>query len=555
MVLRFRDLVAETIKEHRAIIEGKGSVWWGWWNKPDENVPKATFAEFDRAVLEKGYLGIFLVDSGNKLLYKAKLVEIKASNSEDLISCPDREKSPAYYSATKYKAWFRFSAIEDSSDDEIREWSYDEVADFVDDPYASRFQDKRVSSIEEMLNRRHRTIYFIKPFDSSRDNDYQVQLVPLGGTGFVEVPRDQNVKLVTPNELRDFMNRPVFRDSNYILHLSDLHFSQNHHNFPMRPDRTRIPLASLLDQDIKEQGYKTSPAAVLISGDFSWLGKEEEFEQAYDFLTALRSLFNLEPENLVIVPGNHDIAWSRQAGDRYDRRRRVTEPSEDAEKHYKQFFSRIYGIPPNAFLSMGRRYILGNFIALDVIGLNSCRLEQKHFAGYGFVGLPQLNDAAERMNWKLSMGRTHYRVLMLHHHLVPVTAQEEISTYEMNYSVTLDSGQLGYRALELGVDLVAHGHMHQPFASSISRAARTTDFPYNRSLGIHGAGSAGVKREDLGAIGKNSYSIYEFDQTGLTVRVRAMSENLTRFEKDWAFRFRNNPNGGLELEGPKTDRE
>ncbi|HEY6332644.1 MAG TPA: metallophosphoesterase, partial [Blastocatellia bacterium] len=120
-------------------------------------------------------------------------------------------------------------------------------------------------------------------------------------------------------------------------------------------------------------------------------------------------------------------------------------------------------------LSMGRRYVLNNYVALDIVGLNSSMLEQKRLAGYGFVGTDQVNEAATAMRWTTEKNRATYRILVMHHHIVAVAAEEDLGNYDKNYSLTLDAGQLIYGALELGVDLVSHGHMHQPFASAISR--------------------------------------------------------------------------------------
>lgn len=46
VILRFRDLVTEnnvTIDRHKDMIDKKGYVWWGWWNKGNEKLP---FEEF-----------------------------------------------------------------------------------------------------------------------------------------------------------------------------------------------------------------------------------------------------------------------------------------------------------------------------------------------------------------------------------------------------------------------------------------------------------------------------------------------------------------------------
>lgn len=146
MALRFRDLVTDpgqTIANHQRIIDVNDYVWWGWWNKPKEKIPRNTFAHF-RQLAASTELWLFLVDSGSEKLYKALLESIVESQTEDVIACPDAAKTPGYYSTARYKAWFRLKKIEEIPPDEIRKWSYCEVEEFLDDPAADRFQDKRV---------------------------------------------------------------------------------------------------------------------------------------------------------------------------------------------------------------------------------------------------------------------------------------------------------------------------------------------------------------------------------------------------------------------------
>ncbi len=48
ILLRFRDLVADTIAEHNYIIKKKGFVWWGWWKKEDEPDNTVAIKEIDK---------------------------------------------------------------------------------------------------------------------------------------------------------------------------------------------------------------------------------------------------------------------------------------------------------------------------------------------------------------------------------------------------------------------------------------------------------------------------------------------------------------------------
>ncbi len=243
------------------------------------------------------------------------------------------------------------------------------------------------------------------------------------------------------------------------------------------------------------------------------------------------------------MPGNHDILWAEQEDDKYDPEKPVQFSSEVAQKNYVDFFLAAFGLPPNQHLTLGRRYLLSNYVTVDVLGLNSTRLEDRQFAGYGFVGLEQLEQAASSLNWKVDGQRVMYRIMTMHHHLIPATPVEEITTLSRNYDLTLDAGQLMYKALQLNVDIVSHGHRHQPFVSCISRPPKNNEYQSSQSLAVHGTGSSGVVREDLGIIGKNCYSVYEFDSKGLTIKVRATSDEFEGFAPYWTIKLERTEKG------------
>ena len=423
--------------------------------------------------------------------------------------------------------------MKEAKGDAIKEWSYDEVEEFVDDAGGMAFKNKRVFDLAEMLGRKHRTIYFIQPYLSQKHSDYRLALLP-------------------PVQPSAFITNPILTNSNYVLQLSDLHFGTGHHGYALGNDEAiQKKLSTLIIDDLRRVHRDTKPAAVIISGDLTWQGQKEEFEYAADFIRRLSSAFDLAPHHFVIIPGNHDMQWGDQTISDYDRTAKVTRPVDEAQRNYRQFFKEVFGVVPASYLSMGRRYILRNYVPIDICGINSSMLEAKHFAGYGYVSLEQLDKVAEAMEWSASQTRAKFRLLVLHHHIVPVTPQEEITSYDRIYSLTLDAGQIIYRALELEVDLVVHGHMHQPFASSVSRLGKGSRVSGARKLAVHGAGSAGVTRGYLGAIGKNSYTIYSFDSEGIGVDIRSWGENINGFEEDWHYRLSCDADGGLKMTSPR----
>lgn len=533
LTLRFRDLVAPTIERHQDVISAHGYVWWGWWNKPAEQIPRKTFADLREIIDKDGSLDIYLLDSGEECLFLARLTGVKDAPTNKPIASPEPKCTPEYYHERPYRAWFRFTAIEkiEDPDVEIRGWSYSEVPEFSEAEEIEDFDGKRVFDIREMLGRRHKTIWFLRKYQKGDPT--------------------QQVKLSAPARSGPFLLRPLTGKGTYILHLSDLHFHQKHHAFALETSATEQTLFDALQADLEDTRGGEAPAAVILSGDFTWTGSEEEFALARDFLARLRSAFDLTPDQFVLIPGNHDIRWSQEPAD-YQPKARVQRLPTEAEQNFRTFFSEFAKYNANEYLCMGRRFLLANFVAVDVIGLNSSRLEQEHFAGYGYVQTPQLRHTIGQMKWAEDTHRTHYRLLVLHHHLLPVAPVEDVISYDPRFSLTLDATDILSRSTMAEVDLILHGHQHQPFVATFNRGMTTSESS-GRSIVVHGAGSAGVDREHLGRVGKNCYSLLSFDQNGVDLVVRAASETTSGFTQHWRCRLERSPHAGLLAGGLTSD--
>jgi hypothetical protein len=220
----------------------------------------------------------------------------------------------------------------------------------------------------------------------------------------------------------------------------------------------------------------------------------------------------------------------------------------EAESNYREFASQALQLSfPADSLAMGRRFLLSNFMPVDVVAVNSSRLESRHFAGYGFVSRTQMLDAFKAMGWQAEPEKgPKLRILVLHHHVVPVIPIEEISDPDQRYSLTLDAAELLLTALEYGVDLVVHGHMHQPFAASYGRIGRNERISASRRLAIQAAGSSGVAHDYIPEnFGRNSYCIYEVHETELRVVIRASSEDVSDFGDYWEYSLSRTAGEGL----------
>ena len=526
VALRFRDFGTDTVAEHNAVVGERGAVWWGWWNKPQERVPGRVLEAFHERIQASGPIEVLLVDSGQERVFKARLAGMAVAAVGQSKAVPDDATLvPAYYRDREWKVWFRFEGpIEPCDVDYVREFSYQEVEpqEFVEDVNSDAYDQKRVHDLREMLDRRHRTMYFLR---RRREGDREIE-----------------VALVAPDHPVQFSAVAVAADSAYVMVLSDLHFSDEH-AFDTAGRFGRFQLADVLDEQVR-QHHGGPPAAVLLNGDLTWHGTPEQFEMARSLVSQLSSTWGLHWAQMLAIPGNHDITWIPAEDGAADAEGQAGQPSgTEAEASYRDFVNAALRFPAGSQLSMGRRFLLRNDVLVDIVAVNSCRLEREEYRGYGYVGRDQLREAFAEMGWREDQPPTpRLRVLALHHHVLPVLPVERLGA--RSYSLTLDAGELLLMALRHGVDLVVHGHQHQPIATMFARQVHNLPALVQRTLPVHGVGSVGVKREHLGAIGRNSYSLVHFGPDTLRVEVWASSEqHQDAFELYWKYSLRRTDRG------------
>ena len=110
IILRFRDLVTEvgeTIAEHRRIVRQDGHVWWGWWYRQSEHVPRQVLRELSSANTARG-LQVILFHSGTFEAYSTRADRIVVAPSVVGVNSPEYHATPEYYLRGRYPAWFRF---------------------------------------------------------------------------------------------------------------------------------------------------------------------------------------------------------------------------------------------------------------------------------------------------------------------------------------------------------------------------------------------------------------------------------------------------------------
>jgi 3',5'-cyclic AMP phosphodiesterase CpdA len=515
-ILRFRDLVTaphDTVRLHKDIIDAAKGVWWGWWSKAGERIPDSAFRQLrDLAHVGDG-LDVFLMDSGTGRVYRAACRDLSWGISHQRLASPNTAETPAYYSKQQYLAWFRFSAIELTDEARLREYSYVRVDDFFQEG-ASRytpFYDKRVHSVGE-LRQQDRTIWFVRPAQGS-DPVHEVALL--------------DPRRITPVHFtKQFFESP----NSTVLWISDPHLSADaHHGFPLDSDSLgNKSLGHAIEDACKDVAHLEQVAAIWLSGDLTWRATPSEFELARKFIGRLNTWAKLDNYNYAVCPGNHDLRFS---DDPADKTKPVAVAGAAAAASYAQFYTELFYQGPNDFLCCGRRYLLGASIPIEVVMLNSSLLQQTadHFQGHGFVGDDQLRYVAEQYGWDEAPSTRPLRILVVHHHLLPVTYRERPVGGRL-YSVMLDAEAVMRWAVRARVDLVLHGHMHQPFHSSVTRRISLDDKGPEHTIAIVGAGSAGVESNHLGEVKRNTFAALTFHRDQVELKMYSISSSTPSSE-------------------------
>ena len=151
------------------------------------------------------------------------------------------------------------------------------------------------------------------------------------------------------------------------------------------------------------------PDVVVVTGDITDDGYAQEYDLAKSYID------RIEAENIMVVPGNHDV---RNEGD----------------KLFEEIFETRF-----SYYKDDRVVILG--IDSSEPDVDDGRVGR---AGYAHI--------RERLS-----PRKEIKILAMHHHLIPIPATGR----ERN--IPIDAGDVLRLCVELGVDIVFSGHKHMPW--------------------------------------------------------------------------------------------
>jgi len=456
IALRFRDTVpnVDTVDAHRAVLRDKGAVWWGWWKKDFEEDHLALLSDLQA----NASFEVFIVDRAKRRMFRANVLRLWIGRLERT----ELAVVPKYCLEFEEQvfAWFFLSSLEEVN---------------FESGMAARFGDHTLLSL-------------------SHSEDYRSE------------------KLAADTSASN---------KSCVLHLSDLHFGADYAFATQREKLSigdpRKTLTECLTTDLKRIGQNDNIAAVLVTGDFTTGGdwRDGTREDVLQEFRALRSALNLRPEQIIAVPGNHDIVRYPQ-GASIDIAAMVlsNQTTYQHEREFRTFVDELVGRNWKDSLNYVRRLRLKDADLLLCV-LNSCTIAATEWTEYGFVGTSGI-DAIGTLKDE-PIGRPTFKFVALHHHLLPVAGVE--APYSKGVTLSLDASDLLDASQNAGAHVALHGHQHMP------RIARYQTVPLRggnatQPLQVISNGSTGGKRTPGDE--RNAYCVFQLQADNVHLWMREL---------------------------------
>ncbi len=302
-----------------------------------------------------------------------------------------------------------------------------------------------------------------------------------------------------------------------ILHLSDLHVAHE--------DRAEIAFGQLSDDLVGEQGIKRLDY-VIVSGDSTDRATDDEYRAASAFVDHVCDEFDVPREALMIVPGNHDVDWTKSKDAYYPVRadkvpsRTISQYQDPENKGYVEvvtdaqaYKERFANYARYHAASTGRDYPLDYDRQFDVVGAPDGRIAILGLNTAWNLDHQHRDDRSSILQSALTRGMraaqelgdaNTIRVVVWHHPWQGEAALTDTSFFQ--------------RLAVNGFVLALHGHVHKP---------QTEEFQYEHSVDgrrLYVIGAGTLDSTDLHTGYPWHYNILTTTKDGITLRGRQREE-------------------------------
>ncbi|MCW2096777.1 metallophosphoesterase family protein [Lelliottia nimipressuralis] len=460
LILRFRDTTdgIDTIEDHQSIIDNCGAVWWGWW-KQEKEILSDIELEYLNAY-KHDY--IFLINRDLNKIYKATISRIIHNQTSEL----NLSQVPSYYSqkSKEINTWFLIKNLT------------------VVPRYNLNFD-------EAFAKNGNPTYLFLEEGNKNKSNH------------------------------KDMVTNRVELHKNHILVISDLHFGENY-GFCYESEvnkfgQTKSSLTRSIMKDLGELGIADKFSLLLITGDLTTKGdwSTSHSSKIKDEIHSLCNSLNIEHDKILSLPGNHDmVRYSTDSSENI-----INQVDKRFERDYRTFIEELSGRSWRENLSYNAHFKIKDIDKnLDITILNSCGIvSTSEWTEYGYVG----QEGIDAINNLSNNDKDTFRMLALHHHLLPVNDIDILN--KKGISLTVDSLRIMKSAISKNIKLAMHGHQHIFNMSNYTQYERS-NFNSEKSLRIISNGSVSVDQQQRMNGERNSYSIVEVTHSGFNVIVREL---------------------------------
>ncbi|MFH1119501.1 MAG: metallophosphoesterase [Bacteroidota bacterium] len=231
-----------------------------------------------------------------------------------------------------------------------------------------------------------------------------------------------------------------------ILHISDLHLTKVEYEKTGEVNTWYEKDLNFIDKlvtSIQKNLSKGKLDNIVITGDIANKSNEDEYKVATKFLEELCTKLSFSKNDVLIIPGNHDINWLLCEGYYSKHNSEVIlnsierkQPYETNEKYnnFIFFYNSFYGeeiFNPNKSIVWSKVY---DDLKIILVGLNTneheCHLPEFH---YGYISHPRLESEIRELVNKYN----EYRFVIFSHHIITPTNEDNKAIKNQDEILTL----------------------------------------------------------------------------------------------------------------------
>jgi predicted phosphodiesterase len=312
-------------------------------------------------------------------------------------------------------------------------------------------------------------------------------------------------------------------DTDFVIaHISDLHVGEK---FPFQlphlgiaENERRRSIVEIFRKDLEKLKLIGRLDAIVISGDFTENADMQEFFRARDLLEQVAQAIELDISKFIIVAGNHDIQWHPSEVTIIDG---LTGTSRE---NFKEFRKSI-GLEPEKLVDFVPIQSRSSKRLLRILALDSNLVESPEGAGIGYASPKILFESQDLLKTGMTgeFQTEHiYTWLVIHHHVFPISSPTAKEAYEKKFSVMGNVAQLLSFANKNKIDMILHGHEHQPNVTVSRRWPTEEEIGFAPIVSIGGGSFSGYS-SILEPFSKNHYFLIYRRSKETIIRSRVLS--------------------------------